>query len=147
MNKGAITSLDALYNLLLERKIMSVEEVAAHFNVSKELVIEWGKVLEAGELATITNPRIGKALIKLAGYTGEEQKKRLSDEEIIKKGIKIREDIIQTNKLIKNRNQGKIKEAKKLILKARQNSYDNEFIKKKFRDKNWPPKLIDDLLS
>lgn len=151
MKEKAITSLDALYNLLLEKKIMKVEDIASHFDVSKELVIEWGKILEAGELATISNPRIGKPIIKLAGYTGEELKKesekKSSPEDAIKKTQKIQEEIIQRNKLIKNRNQGKIKEAKKIISESRKKGYDNEFIKKKFIEKKWPEKLIDELLK
>jgi len=151
MEGKASTSLDALYNLLLERKIMKVEDIASHFNVSKELVIEWGRILEAGELATISNPRIGKAVIKLAGYTGEEPKKRLekkpAQEEVIEKRLKIHEDIIQKNKLIKNRNKGKIKEARKIISESRKKGYDNELIKQMFIEKEWPEKLIDELLK
>ena len=147
MEGKASTSLDALYNLLLERKIMKVEDIASHFNVSKELVIEWGKILEAGELATINNPRIGKPVIKIAGYTGEELKKESSQDEIIKKRLKIQEDIKQRNKLIKNRNKGKIKEAKKIISESRKKGYDNELIKKMFIEKKWPERLIDELLK
>ena len=93
MGRESSTSLDALYDLLQEKKIMRVEDIAAHFNVSKELVIDWGRVLEAGELATISNPRIGKPVIKIKGYTGEEikeeQKKELSEEDLIKKKLEV----------------------------------------------------------
>jgi len=147
MEGKASTSLDALYSLLLERKIMKVEDIASYFNVSKELVIEWGKILEAGELATINNPRIGKAVIKLAGYTGEKSEKEPPEEEITKKKLKIQEDIIQKNKLIKNRNEGKIKEAKKIISESRKRGYDTEFIKKMFIEKEWPERLTDELLK
>lgn len=151
MEGKANTSLDALYNLLIERKIMRVEDIASYFKVSKELVIEWGKILEAGELATISNPRIGKSVIKLAGYTGEEPKKGLEKEtpkeEITKKISKIQEDIIQRNKLIKNRNKGKINEAKKIISESRKKGYDNESIKRMFIEKKWPERLIDELLK
>ena len=151
MGRESSTSLDALYDLLQEKKIMRVEDIAAHFNVSKELVIEWGKILEAGELATISNPRIGKPVIKITGYTGEEtkeeQKKELSEEEKIQKQLEKKKEIIEINKLIKSRNQGKINEAKKIIAESRKRGYDNESIKKMFLEKNWPPKLIDDLLK
>jgi hypothetical protein len=151
MEGKASTSLDTLYSLLLERKIMSVEDIASYFKVSKELVIEWGKILEAGNLAIISNPRIGKAVIKLTGYTGEEPKKRLEKEnpkeKLIEKNSKIQEEIIQKNKLTKNRNQGKIKEAKKIISESRKKEYDDEFIKKAFIEKKWPEKLIDELLK
>lgn len=149
MEEGSSTSLDALYDLLQEKKIMRVEDIAAHFNVSKELVIEWGKILEAGELATISNPRIGKPVIKIAGYTGEEtrEENKESEEEKIKRKLEQKEELLQKNKLIKNRNQGKISEAKKIISESRKRGYDNESIKKMFLEKGWPPQLIDGLLK
>ena len=149
MEEGSSTSLDALYDLLQEKKIMRVEDIAAHFNVSKELVMGWGKILEAGELATISNPRIGKPVIKIAGYTGEEprEENKESEEEKIKRKLEQKEELLQKNKLIKNRNQGKISEAKKIISESRKRGYDNEFIKNMFSEKGWPLKLIDDLLK
>ena len=147
MEEKASTSLDSLYNLLLERKIMRIEDIAAHFNVSKDLVIEWGKILEAGELATINISRIGKSTIKLAGYEGEEIKKEPSKEEINKQKAEGQQNLIQKNKLIKNRNQGKIKEAQKIILESRKKGYDDEFLKRTFTEKGWPEKLIEELLK
>jgi|SRR3989344_2310917 len=151
MEEESSTSLDALYDLLKEKKIMRVDDIATHFDVSKELVIEWGKILEAGELATISNPRIGKPIIKIAGYTGEEVKpekqKELSEEDKIKKEEEKKEEITETNKLIKNRNQGKIKEAKKIIFESRKRGYDNKFIRDLFVEKGWPPQLIESLLK
>ncbi|MDP3026965.1 MAG: hypothetical protein Q8N63_04605 [Nanoarchaeota archaeon] len=145
------TPLDKLYDLLQEKKIMSVEDIAAYFNVSKELVMEWGKILEAGELATISNPRLGKAVIRITGYTGEfvkeENNKKLSEEDLVKKRLEEQKEIAEINKLIKSRNQGKINEAKKIIAESRKRGYDSESIKKMFLEKNWPPKLIDDLLK
>ena len=147
MEEKASTSLDDLYNLLLKRKTMKVEDIASHFKVSKELVMEWGKILEAGELAIISNPRIGKPVIKIMGYTEEEQKKELSKEEIIKKKSKTQEDIIQKNKLIRNRNKGKIKEAKKIISELKEKGQDNPSIKKIFIERKWPGKLMEELLN
>jgi len=151
MKEESGTSLDALYDLLQEKKIMRVEDIASHFSVSKELVMEWGKILEAGELATISSPRIGKPVIKLAGYTGEEpkeeQRKELSEAEKIKNELEKKETLAGMNKLIKNRNQGKINEAKKIILETRKRGYDNEFIKNMFVNKGWPPKLVEEILK
>ncbi len=151
MEGDSNTPLDKLYDLLQEKKIMSVEDIAAYFNVSKELVIEWGKILEAGELATISNPRLGKAVIRIAGYTGEyvkeENNKKLPKEDLVKKRLEEQKEIIEINKLIKSRNQGKINEARKIIAESRKRGYGNESIKKMFLEKNWPPKLIDDLLK
>src|SRR3989338_8015179 len=115
MEGDSSTLLDKFYNLLQEKKIMRVEDIAAYFNVSKELVMEWGKILEAGELATISNPRLGKPIIKITGYTGginEEQNKKLFREDLIKKKSEEKQEVVEINKLIKNRNQGKIAEAK-----------------------------------
>lgn len=147
MEEKASTSLDALYDLLLKKKVMKVEEIASHFKVSNELVMEWGKILEAGELATISNPRIGKPVIKIIGHTEEEPKKESLKEEIIKKKIKTQEDIIQKNKLVRNRNKGKIKEAKKIISELKEKGQDNKLIKRIFIEKKWPEKLIDELLN
>ncbi len=153
MERESGTSLDALYDLLQEKKIMRVEDIATHFNVSKELVTEWGKILEAGELATISNPRIGKPVIKIMGYTGdreetkEEQKKELIKEDLIKKKLEKQKEIIEINKLIKNKNQEKIKEAKKIISESKKRRYDNEAIEKMFLEKGWPQKLVDELLK
>jgi len=155
MKEESGTSLDALYDLLQEKKIMSIEDIAAHFNVSTELVMEWGKVLEAGDLATISTPRMGKPVIKLAGYTGEEPKSEQSNEEKqveIKQNLeqqkeKAKEGNIEKNKLIKNRNKGKINEAKKIMSESKKRGYDNEYIKKMFEDKGWPPKLVEELLG
>lgn len=146
-NAESTTALDNLYNLLLERKMMSVESIATHFNVSKDLVMEWGKILEAGELATIENPKIGKPSIKLAGYAGEAPKEEDNEEALKRKGIEMRENIIQTNRLIKNRNEGKIKEAKKIITTARQNGFNDESIKQKFIERGWPTMVIEGLLK
>src|SRR4030042_625501 len=146
MEEKAGTPLDDLYNLLLKKKIMRVEDIASHFKVSKDLVMEWGKILEAGELATISNPRIGKPVIKLISHTGE-SKEELSEGEIIETKLKTQEDIIQKNKLIRNRNKGKIKEAKKIIFELREKQQDDQFIKNIFIEKRWPEKLIDELLS
>lgn len=147
MEGDSSTPLDALYNLLQEKKIMQVEDIAARFNVSKELAIEWGKILEMGSLATISNPKIGKPVIKIAGYTGEGAKKELSKDDLIKKKLEEQKEIIEMNKLIKNRNQEKIKEAKKIISESRKRGYDAEFIKKMFSEKKWPLQLIDDFLK
>jgi hypothetical protein len=106
--------------------------------------MEWGRVLEAGELATISNPRIGKSVIKLIGPSEEESEKGQSEKRI--KKSKTQEDIIQKNKLIRNRNKGKIKEAKKIIAELRKKEQDNKFIKKIFIEKNWPEKLVNELL-
>src|SRR4030042_1490402 len=114
MEEKAGTPLDDLYNLLLKKKIMRVEDIASHFKVSKDLVMEWGKILEAGELATISNPRIGKPVIKLISHTGE-SKEELSEGEIIETKLKTQEDIIQKNKLIINKKN-------KIVKKAQTNS-------------------------
>jgi len=145
MEGKATTSLDALYSLLLEKKTMKVDDIAAHFNVTKELVIEWGKILESGGLATLSNPRIGKATISLAEYR-EKKPEKQPEEELPEEGIIEKKYATQKNELIKNKNQEKIDEAKKMISEAKKKGYDDEAIKKMFIEKGWPEKIIEGLL-
>lgn len=151
MEGESITPLDTLYDLLKEKKIMKVEDIATHFNVNRELVMEWGKILEAGELATINAPRIGKPTIQIAGYGGEEpkeeQKKESSKEDLVKRKLEQQKEINEINKLINNRNQGKINEAKKIVSESKKRGYDNEYIRKIFSEKGWPTQVINDLLK
>lgn len=61
---------------------------------------------------------------------------------------KIKKELnLMENKLKKNINEGKIKEAKKIISESRKRGYNNESLKKIFIEKGWPEKLIDKLLK
>jgi hypothetical protein len=62
-NKG--TDLDALYNTLKEKKQLKISSIAKVFKVDKEIALEWGKTLEAGNLASVEYPGIGGPVLKI----------------------------------------------------------------------------------
>jgi hypothetical protein len=52
------TDLDNLYEILKQKKHLSVPMISKAFKVSEDIVLEWGKILEEGNLAKITYPRM-----------------------------------------------------------------------------------------
>jgi hypothetical protein len=67
------TDLDLLYSALKDNKRIKVSDIAQSFNVSEELVLEWGKILESGGLAEINYPRFGKAEISIMEVENEKK--------------------------------------------------------------------------
>jgi hypothetical protein len=59
------TDLDILYDLLKEKKELDISEIAAAFDVTKEVAFEWCKMLEESNLAEIEYSSMGKATIKI----------------------------------------------------------------------------------
>ncbi|MBI2452013.1 hypothetical protein HYV50_02960 [Candidatus Pacearchaeota archaeon] len=57
---GTATDLDVLYDLLKERKRLSISAIARAFNVSRDLVMEWGKIFQSKEIAEIEYPLFGQ---------------------------------------------------------------------------------------
>ena len=53
------TDLDILYDILKEKKHLSLNSISKIFKVSKEVAKSWSETLEAGDLATLFYPRIG----------------------------------------------------------------------------------------
>ena len=53
------TDLDLLYKLLKEKKILRISVIAEIFKIDKDMALEWCKILEEGNLATINYPTIG----------------------------------------------------------------------------------------
>ena len=64
-NSMTKTDLDVLYNILKERKHVRISDVMKTFNITEEIAMEWGKILEYGNLAEIGYPRIGEPEIIL----------------------------------------------------------------------------------
>jgi uncharacterized membrane protein (DUF485 family) len=54
------TDLDILYKVLQKRKKISLSKIAKSFKVEKDVAMEWCKILESGELATIDYPGFGE---------------------------------------------------------------------------------------
>ncbi len=59
------TDLDALYNLLKEKKHLRLSSIAEKFKIEKELALEWAKTLESASLVYIDYPRFGDPEIYL----------------------------------------------------------------------------------
>ncbi|MFH1521740.1 MAG: hypothetical protein ABIF18_02160 [archaeon] len=59
------TDLDTLYEILKRKGEIAVDEIGKVFGVSPEIALEWSRVLENGDLATIDYPRFGKPVLTL----------------------------------------------------------------------------------
>lgn len=60
------TDLDRLYELLKDKKSLSISVISKTFNVDKNVAMEWGKILESGELVSIEYPVFGDPIIKIS---------------------------------------------------------------------------------
>lgn len=54
------TDIDVLYDLLKEKKKISLATIAETFKIKEETATEWVKILEEANLATINYPRFGE---------------------------------------------------------------------------------------
>ena len=53
------TDLDTLYELLKEKKRLKLNAIALSFHLTEENALEWAKILESANLATISYPKFG----------------------------------------------------------------------------------------
>ena len=67
----AETSLDIFYRLLKEKQNLSIGSIATVFYITKEKALEWAKILEDHDLATIEYPAFSDAEVKIKGYESE----------------------------------------------------------------------------
>ena len=74
------TDLDILYNLLIEKKSLSVGAISKTFKINKDKALEWGKILENYDLARIEYPTFSEPEIRI--YDKNEIKEK-QEEEII----------------------------------------------------------------
>jgi len=98
--KKSKTNLDAVYLILQEKKQLSIRTVCDIFKIKEGLAMEWARILEAGELATIEYPGMGSPLLVLNEKeetsrlaqnlppTQEEQKKPITEKKQAKKEVK-----------------------------------------------------------
>ncbi len=117
-----ITNFDRLYNLVLEKKRVKISEAALQFNVKKEKVEEWGRILEEYEMLEMHYPFFGETVISVVGLKEslhEEARKRREEgkarEREKKKGEKeMRKKKAEEKKKEKEkpRQEGRIKEQK-----------------------------------
>ena len=127
--KTSKTDIDALYCLLQEKKELRILIVSKIFKINKELAMEWGKILETGNLAVIDYPILGGPTLKLVEskhHTNkkiEEENKKEHEEKIeeankkeheekTKHQTKKGEKVIEKKEPEQDENQKKIKENK-----------------------------------
>ena len=77
----AETNIDILYNFLKKEKGLSIGAVARIFNVKKEIALEWGKILEENDLATIEYPAFADPEIKMKEEEEEQPKTKKGKKE------------------------------------------------------------------
>lgn len=85
------TDLDILYDLLKKRKRLKISTICKTFKIDKEVVHQWGKILESGDLANIDYPGIGEPAIVI-------QEKAASNKILVlekTKNISIKKPIVQ----------------------------------------------------
>jgi len=63
--KRSKTDIDALYNLLQQKGFLSMAIISKIFKIDEDLAMEWGKILESGNLAIIDYPRFGGPVLKI----------------------------------------------------------------------------------
>ncbi len=74
LSQGSKTNLDTLYKLLKIKKQLRISAISRIFNVEKDIAIEWGKILQSGNLVKIGYPSIGEPIIKINEEKGELEK-------------------------------------------------------------------------
>jgi len=72
---GSNTEIDQLYKALQDKRALSVPTIAKAFKVKEETVMDWGKILENGNLAEIHYPWMGDPQIKIMYYEAEDEEK------------------------------------------------------------------------
>jgi len=74
------TDLDVLNNVLQRKKILRMNAVSKFFNVDKDIVMEWFKILEEAGLAEISYPTVGdpKIISTKKDVSNNEKKKKRS---------------------------------------------------------------------
>lgn len=116
------TDLDTLYDLIRQRKELKISIIAKSFHISKEIALDWAKILESGDLASIEYPAFGEPVLKVIEVNAKplENKKNLNisnEKEEIKNKINSPCDTICK---IDTNNKGKIGDKwKKIIMKEK----------------------------
>lgn len=59
------TDIDVMYDLIKERKKVSLDTIAETFKIKEETASEWAKILEEANLATVHYPRFGEPEVRI----------------------------------------------------------------------------------
>lgn len=95
IKKKSTTDIDSLYEILKQRKKIGMGTISTRFKISRELAMEWSRILEMSNLAMIDYPGFGEAVLTL-----KETKLKTSDS-CDKKDTKKPEGFNDKNKLNK----------------------------------------------
>ncbi|MEM0465876.1 MAG: hypothetical protein QXW97_04230 [Candidatus Pacearchaeota archaeon] len=124
-NEGNKTDLDALYEALKEKKEISVPIIARAFNVDNDIVLEWAKILESSNLATVEYPSFASPVIKIIEIESKPLESTKFD--ISKDSLKIKNEIIKSSDKKININ----KDLKNSSIKTKRKIDNKKIIKKK----------------
>ena len=67
------TDIDVLYEILKEKKNLTFPMIEKLFNVKRQIVMNWGEILESGNLAEIRYPTVGDPRLVLKEGKDEEE--------------------------------------------------------------------------
>ena len=85
------TDLDTLYEILKEKKELTISSISKAFNISKDTAMEWCKILESGELVSIDYPSFSEPVVRLS----EKEIKNINPEktDMLKDNLKIKSEV------------------------------------------------------
>ncbi len=85
------TDLDVLYDILKDKKELPISAISKSFNVTKDIAMEWCKILESGELVSISYPGFSEPFVCI----NEKEIKNIGSEksDTLKDSIKIKKEI------------------------------------------------------
>ena len=59
------TDLDTLYETIQEKKELPISTISKSFNITKDIAMEWCKILESGELVSLSYPGFSEPLVRI----------------------------------------------------------------------------------
>ena len=127
ISRHSKTDLDALYTILKNKKEISVRSISNLFKIPEDLAMEWSRILEAGDLATIEYPGFGspkvmyiekeKKVTLIKGLNKKDKKVLKKAEDKIHPNKKIKVNKIRPKRVVTKKEAIKITQKKKLIKK------------------------------
>lgn len=113
------TDLDTLYEILRDKKEISISTISKSFNVEKDIAMEWCKILESGELVVIDYPSFSEPVVKI----NEKEAKNINIERTnaIKDSASIKKEIEKPyiKSMVKVKKKKKISTTKKIASKKK----------------------------
>ncbi len=102
------TDLDILYETLKDKKELPISAISKSFNVTKDIAMEWCKILESGELVIISYPGFSEPFVRI---NEKEVKKIISEKSnICRDSLKIKKEIEESAKKLDKKKSKKFPE-------------------------------------